>query len=360
MEDRDGAKGSAGTGMATILDVARAAGVSPITVSRVFQQSSNVRPETRARVLQAASELQYVPNAVARSLRQARSGLLAFINTDMMNPLFHQMARGAEVAAQAAGMTVFLGNSDDDPALEARYIQTMAEHRVDGIILIATPASTAAGIPNLPPTVPLVHLDRRPADLTNPLISCNTRDATRDLCTHLIALGHQRIAIVGGMPEVATWRNRLIGYQEAQREAGRPASEDLILTGDYRSESGAAAARHLLTSPRPPDAIIAASALVLHGVLDEIEIEGKTVPDDISVCCVDDPALPSFVRPRFTYVEQPGYDMGAAAVAMLLAAMRPDADPANLGDRELLANLVIGESCGENVRTWNPGTVIPI
>jgi LacI family transcriptional regulator len=333
--------------MATILDVARAAGVSPITVSRVFQQSANVRPETRARVLQAAAELQYVPNAVARSLRQARSGLLAFINTDMMNPLFHQMARGAEVAAQAAGMTVFLGNSDDDPALEARYIQTMAEHRVDGIILISTPNTTAADIPTLPATVPLVHLDRRPADLDNPLVSCNTRIATRDLCRHLIALGHQRIAIVGGMPEVATWRNRLIGYQEAQREVGRPESEDVIVPGDYRGESGAVATRLLLSSPRPPDAIIAASALVLHGVLDELEIEGKAGPQDISVCCVDDPALPSFIRPRFTYVEQPGYDMGAAAVAMLLAAMQGDSIHALSSDRELMASLVIGESCGE-------------
>jgi LacI family transcriptional regulator len=267
----------------------------------------------------------------------------------MMNPLFHQMARGAEVAAQAAGMTVFLGNSDDDPALEARYIQTMAEHRVDGIILIATPASTADGIPTLPPTVPLVHLDRRPADLTSPLISCNTRDATCDLVRHLISLGHQRIAIVGGMPEVATWRNRLGGYLQAQREAGRPESEAIIVPGDYRSESGAVATRQLLSSLQPPDAIIAASALVLHGVLDELEIEGKSVPQDISVGCVDDPFLPSFIRPKFTYVEQPGYDMGAAAVAMLLASMGPDAGSANLGDRELMASLVIGESCGETL-----------
>ena len=144
--------------MATIQDVARAAGVSPITVSRVFRNGDNVRPETRQRVLQAASELNYVPNAVARSLRQARSGLLAFINTDMMNPLFYAMARGAEDAAQAAGMTIVLGNSDDDPSLEAKYVRVMAEHRVDGIILIPTPTTTAArhphpagkGAPHLP------------------------------------------------------------------------------------------------------------------------------------------------------------------------------------------------------------------
>ena len=184
--------------MPTIHDVARAAGVSPITVSRVFRNGHYVRPETRQRVLRAASELNYVPNAVARSLRQARSGLLAFINTDMMNPLFYTMARGAEDAAQAAGMTMVLGNSDDDTELEANHLRIMAEHRVDGIILVPTPYTTAAHIPTLPAKVPLVLLDRRPSDLAASLVCCDTATATRDLCQYLYALGHERVAIIGG------------------------------------------------------------------------------------------------------------------------------------------------------------------
>ena len=196
-----------------------AAGVSPITVSRVMRNGTNVRPETRELVLRAASELNYVPNAVARSLRQSRSGLLALVITDMMNPFFHTIARGAEDAAQAAGMAIVLGNSDDDPALEAKYLQVMAEHRVDGIILVTTPETTADRIPLLPPNAPLVLLDRRPPDLEANLVSCDTATATRDLCRHLFALGHERIAIVGGMPELQTWQNRLAGYRQAQREA---------------------------------------------------------------------------------------------------------------------------------------------
>ncbi len=331
--------------MATIQDVARAAGVSPITVSRVFRNGDNVRPETRQRVLQAASELNYVPNAVARSLRQARSGLLAFINTDMMNPLFYAMARGAEDAAQAAGMTIVLGNSDDDPSLEAKYVRVMAEHRVDGIILIPAPTTTAADIPTLPAKVPLICLDRRPPDLVASLVCCDTITATRDLCRHLFAMGHQRVVIIGGMPEVPTWRNRLIGYRQAQREAGRGESEDLALDGNYRADGGAAAARELLASSSPPDAIIAASAQVLYGVMDELATQGKSVPNDISVCCVDDPALPDFVRPKFTYVEQPGYEMGAAAVELVLAAF--NREPCAPEDREFPATLRIGQSCRE-------------
>jgi LacI family transcriptional regulator len=335
--------------MATIEDVARAAGVSPITVSRVFGDGHSVRPETRQRVLHAASELNYVPNAVARSLRQARSGLLAFINTDMMNPLFYTMARGAEDAAQAAGMTMVLGNSDDDAALEARYLRVMAEHRVDGIILVPTPQTTADHIPTLPPKAPLVLLDRRPPDLAASLVCCDTATATRDLCRHLNALGHERVAIIGGMPEIPTWRNRIVGYQQAQREAGRMEDEDLVVHGDYRADSGAAATRELMHSPYPPDSLIAASAQVLYGVLEELATQGKSIPADVSVCCVDDPALPAFFRPRFTYVEQPGYAMGAAAVQTVLDGLRPEATAPE--DREFPATLCIGESCGEQERS---------
>lgn len=336
--------------MATIQDVARAAGVSPITVSRVFRNGDNVRPETRKRVLQAAAELNYVPNAVARSLRQARSGLLAFINTDMMNPLFYDMARGAEDAAQAAGMTIVLGNSDDDPSLEAKYVRVMAEHRVDGIILIPAPTTTAADIPTLPAKVPLICLDRRPPDLAASLVCCDTITATRDLCRHLFAMGHARVAIVGGMPEVPTWRNRLVGYRQAQREAGQGETGDLMLDGNYRADSGAAAVRELMASSHPPDAIIAASAQVLYGVMDELAVQGKAVPTDVSVCCVDDPALPDFVRPKFTYVEQPGYEMGAAAVELVLAAFKAGSSAPE--EREFPATLRIGESCRESGRDW--------
>jgi LacI family transcriptional regulator len=338
--------------MATIQDVARAAGVSPITVSRVFGNGNNVRPETRQRVLAAAGELNYIPNAVARSLRQARSGLLAFINTDMTNPLFYAMARGAEDAAQAAGMTLVVGHSNDNAALEAKYLQVMAEHRVDGIILVCTPTTTAAHVPTLPPNVPLVLLDRRPPDFSASLISCDTATATRDLCRHLIALGHERIAIVGGMPEVPTWRNRLVGYRQAQREAGRPESEDLITPGTYYADSGASITRELMASPLPPDVIIAASTLVLYGVLDELAAQGKSIPGDFSVCCVDDPALPAFIRPRFTYVEQPGYAMGAAAVEIVLEAMRSGMTVQP--DREFPASLHVGESCGEREHDESP------
>jgi LacI family transcriptional regulator len=199
-----------------------------------------------------------------------------------------------------------------------------------------------------------VLLDRRPPDLDACLICCDTVTATRDLCRHLIGLGHQRIAIVGGMPEVPTWPNRLVGYRQALREAGRSESEELIVHGNYRASAGATATRNLMTSAEPPDAIIAASAQVLYGVLDELAVLGLSIPGDVSVCCVDDPALPVFLRPSVTYVKQPGYEMGAAAVEVILEEMKTGVPVRE--DREVPASLHIGESCREQQVV--PGVVV--
>ncbi|MFN8678166.1 MAG: LacI family DNA-binding transcriptional regulator [Thermomicrobiales bacterium] len=333
--------------MSTIHDVARAAGVSPMTVSRVFRGAAYVRAETRQRVLDAAAELNYVPNAVARSLRQARSGLLAFIIPDIKNPLFYAMARGAEDAAHAAQMAIVLGNSEDEPAMEARYLQAMAEHRVDGILLVPTATTTAADMPILPAGVELVLLDRRPPGVDATLVSCDIATATRDLCRHLMGLGHRRIALVGGIPEVQTWRDRVTGYQHALQEAGLVFDPNLVTTGNFRAEAGVEGVRSLMRLPEPPDVIVAASTQVLNGVLDELAVLGLTNPGDIAVCCVDDPGLPAFFRPRLTHVVQPGYDMGAEAVRLLLQGIQDGRLPP--ADKVFPAQLKIGESCGERV-----------
>lgn len=343
--------------MSTIQDVARVAGVSPMTVSRVFRGASYVRAETRQRVLEAAAELNYVPNAVARSLRQSRSGLLAFIITDMKNPLFYDMARGAEDAAHAANMAIVLGNSDDDPVVEARYLRVMAEHRVDGILLVPTPTSTATAMPHLPARVDLVLLDRRPQGVDAGLVSCDTGPATRDLCHHLFGLGHSRVALVGGMTEIQTWRDRLAGYGDAHAEAGRRVDEALIIPGDYRATGGRDAVRQLMASATRPDAIIAASTQVLDGVLEELGAQGARIPDDIAVSCVDDPGFPAFFRPRLTFVEQPGYEMGAEAVRLLMGGIQTGIRPHT--DKVFPARLQIGESCGERLPTSQGAILAP-
>jgi LacI family transcriptional regulator len=337
--------------------VARLARVSPITVSRVVNKHPNVSRGTRERVLRAIAELNYIPNAAARGLKQARSDLLALIITDINSPFYTAAARGAEDAARAAGLSLILGNSDEDPAVEAEYLRVMGERRVDGVILSPTDQAGEAIARNLPVGLPIVLFDRAAPGVEADLVTCDTQTGARVLCRHLLHIGHRRIAIVGGLPSVATWPARVAGYEAALREAGQPLTPELVIAGDYKSPGGVAAVRHLLARDDLPDAIIAANAQVAIGVLEELAARGIRVPEDVGVAAIDDP-LPnlSFLL-RFTVVEQPGYQMGKAAVEILVARLRgtrTDAQPWRL---VFDAQLRPGQSCGEGRVAGADGTL---
>lgn len=335
--------------MASIGDVARRAGVSPITVSRAIRNHPHVREDTRQRVIEAVQELGYVPNAVARGLKQARSGLIALVVTDMVDPFFSVVAHGVEDAVRQAGKMLVLGNSADDLALEGEYLRIMAEHRVDGIILVPAPRSPGTSTPHLPNGIPLVILDRSLPGIAADVVRCDTSSGTRALCRHLLALGRRRIAIVGGLPDTLTWQERIDGYQEALHEAGLTVPQEFVVHGDYRAESGKAAVAMLMALPQPPDAIIAANSKVVRGVLDALVAMGYRVPEDVAVSAIDDPLPESTFWPRLTVVEQPGYEMGVAAVEFLMTRLEPG--QRDLPPREVIftSTLRPGTTCGEQV-----------
>jgi LacI family transcriptional regulator len=333
--------------MASIDDVARRAGVSPITVSRAIRNHPHVRDDTRQRVLAAVQELGYVPNAVARGLRQSRSGLIALVITDMVDPFFSVVTHGVEDAVRRAGKMLVLGNSADDLALEAEYLRIMGEHRVDGIILVPAPRVAGMTTPHLPKGIPLVILDRSLPGVTADVVRCDTASGTRALCQHLLALGRRRIAIVGGLPDTLTWQERVGGYQKAMREADIAPRPEFIIDGDYKAGSGAAAVSMLMSLRQPPDAIIAANAKVVRGVLDALITFGCRVPDDVAVSAIDDPLPESSFWPQLTVVEQPGYEMGLAAVELLLARFETggmDSPPCEI---VFTSTLRPGVTCGE-------------
>ncbi len=333
--------------MASIYEVARRAGVSPITVSRAIRNHPHVRAETRERVLTAVQELGYVPNAVARGLKQSRSGLIALVITDMVDPFFSVVAHGVEDAVRRSGKMLVLGNSGDDFALEAEYLRIMGEHRVDGIILVPAPRIAGLTTPPLPPGMPMVILDRSLPGIVADVVRCDTASGTRALCQHLIALGRRRIAIVGGLPDTLTWQERICGYREALLEADIELPPSFVIDGDYRSGSGAAAVRTLMSLPGPPDAIVAANAKVVRGVLDELIAAGCRVPEDVAVGAIDDPLPASSFWPRLTVVEQPGYEMGVAAVELLLARLLPTGSGAPPREVVFTSTLRPGITCGE-------------
>lgn len=331
----------------SIADVAQRARVSPITVSRVVHQHPNVSRATRERVQRAIVDLNYIPNAAARSLKHARSDLIALIITDIFSPFYTAVARGAEDAARAAGLSLILGNSDEDAVVEANYLRVMGERRVDGVILSPTDQAARALERNLPAALPVVLFDRALPGVEADLVRCDTGAGTLALCRHLLALGHRRIAIVGGLPSIPTWAERVAGYRAALGEAGHTVGDDLVIPGDYKRDGGVAAVGALLAQGVLPDAIIAANAQVSLGVLDELTRRGYRVPDDVGVAAIDDP-LPSVgFWPRLTVVEQPGYEMGKAAVELVVARLRGTRREPQPWTLVFDAHLRLGTSCGE-------------
>lgn len=338
--------------MAGIEDVARLANVSPITVSRVIHNHEHVSATTRERVQQAIVDLNYIPNAVARGLRQSRSGMIAFIITDISSPFYTAVAHGAADAARESGLSLLFGNTAEDSDVELEYLRTMGERRVEGLVCAPTTAQALASLRRLiPAQTPVVFFDRAFPGTEVDVVRCDTESAVFTLCQHLLALGHRRIAIVGGLPPVTTWEERVSGYRAALSSAGAQIEDELIVPGDYKRSGGVEATRLLLRRGQLPDAIIAANSQVALGVLDELVTNSIRVPEDVGLASIDDPLPLSDFWPRLTVVEQPGYEMGKAAVELLASRLRGSTAHAPRQELIFNASLKIGTSCGEQLNS---------
>ncbi|HET9221779.1 MAG TPA: LacI family DNA-binding transcriptional regulator, partial [Roseiflexaceae bacterium] len=216
--------------VATIQDVAEHAGVSAMTVSRVINHPAQVAPATRQRVEQAIQELGFVPNALARSLLRGRTHTIALLVSDISNPFFTQVARGVEDVAQRNGYTVIFGNSDESPEKERQYIQALLSRRIDGL-LIAAAGSTSRTMLDLliRHKNPFVLIDRAIEGVPADTVIGDSVGGARALTEHLLGLGHRRIALINGAPEVPTARDRLSGYLQSLRAHGIEAQQELIV-----------------------------------------------------------------------------------------------------------------------------------
>ena len=332
--------------MATIHDVAKRAGVAPITVSRVINHSGYFSQAARARVEAAIAELEYVPNRLASSLRSKRTNTLALVITDITNPFFTTLARGVEDTASDAGYTVVFCNTDESDAEERKYLQVLLQQQVDGILLVpARSASTSVDVIHKQGT-PVVVLDRRmPPGTEVDVVRCENEDGAYRLIRLLIELGHRHIAILSGPMGVSTAEDRLAGYQRALAEAGLPPDPNLIIYGAFNQPSGYDMVPRLLSSTPRPTALFAANNMISIGALKSLQDVGLRVPDDLAMVCFDDlpPNLLTF--PFFTVVSQPAYEMGRIATQLLLARRAGQA-PAACQEIILPVELIVRQSSG--------------
>jgi len=332
--------------LADIRDVAKLAGVAPITVSRCINNSGYCSPETRARVEAAVAELGFVPNRLASGLRSKRTNTLALVLTDITNPYFTTIARGVEDTASAAGYTVVFCNTDESLAKEKMYLQMLLEKRVDGILLVPALSERESVAFIKKQNIPIVVLDRRVPNLRTDVVRCDSERGACELTQLLLSLGHRNIAVLNGPQGVSTADDRLQGYRRALADAGIPSEAALEFHGMFRQESGSDMTRQAMAQTPRPTALFAANNFIAYGALKALQELGLRVPEDVAVVGFDDlpPALVAF--PFLTVAAQPAYEMGKTATEILLEKL---GGGASVHYREVVlpAEIVVRESSGQ-------------
>ncbi|MFJ3494038.1 LacI family DNA-binding transcriptional regulator [Streptomyces sp. NPDC086091] len=319
--------------MPTMADVARRAGVSVATVSHVLNETRPVLPHTRQAVLDAMDALGYTPNALARSLVTSRTHTLGLAVSAAGNPYFTEILQGVESAALEHGYGLLVADPHDDPEHESRAVRLLHERRVDGVIVAPSTAPDGLLSYLARHRVPTVLLDRvvdAPQDgphRFDQVCSENTAPMA-DLVTHLAGLGHRRIALVAGLPGLSTTAERVSGYRQGLASAGLPHDDRLLAHGDSSSDGALRAVIALLSLADPPTALVTGNDAMTLGTLRALREHGRSVPDDIALCCFDDFPWADLFSPRLTAVAQPGRHIGGRAVRVLLDRLAAPDRPA--------------------------------
>ncbi|MCF6094897.1 catabolite control protein A [Microaerobacter geothermalis] len=302
----------------TIYDVAREAGVSMATVSRVVNGNPNVKPSTRKKVLAVIERLGYRPNAVARGLASKKTTTVGVVIPDISSAFFAEMARGIEDIANMYHYNIILCNSDLNHDKEIILINTLLEKQVDGLLFMGREVTDEHMHIFSTSSVPVVLSATMDKSNQIPSVNIDQRQAAYDATKYFLSRGHQKIAMISGPLEDALGgKSRFEGYQKALEEDGLILNDDYVRIGDYRYESGVEAMEYFIRLEEPPTAVFAVSDEMAVGAIHTIQDHGLHVPNDIEVMGFDNIRLASMVRPLLTTVAQPMYDIGAVSMRLL-------------------------------------------
>ena len=309
--------------------VAREAGVSPQTVSRVLNNRPDVAAETRQRVQQVIAQLSYRPSAIARSLSSRRTHTLGLITADFSDYFFTQVIAGSEAEARKHGYRFMLGSTERNPHDEPEYIRLLTEHYVDGI-LFARPSTEPDNhylVDLLRDGVPVVttayHLPGEPLTV----IDVDNVDGGHQASTCLLEHGHRHIALITGPTSWKSVKDRSYGYTLALEAAGISIDPDLAVEGDWSFESGYRAAQELLIRGRPFSAIFAHNDQMAIGALRALREADRRVPEDVSIVGYDDIPAAEYCTPPLTTIRQPMREVGALATRLLIQAIEDSGGP---------------------------------
>lgn len=326
----------------TIKDVAREAGVSVATVSRVLNDKGPVSEATRDRIRGVADRLRYSPHGAARSLITNRTAAIGVLLPDLYGEFFSELIRGIDQASRRRGYHLLVAGSHGDRA-EVEAALRATRGRVDGLIVMSPDLDVHTLHANLPETLPVVLLNC-PGDGAFDSITIDNHGGAKAIVRYLIGLGHRRIALVNGPPRNFDASERQRGYRDALRELPDGVATGLEFAGDFSEEAGYRAGMEILALADRPTAVFAANDGMAIGALSAFRDASVRVPDDISLAGFDDIPIGRFTAPTLSSVRVPISDLGATAIARLLHAIDTDRRPERM-HRTLATTPVFRQSC---------------
>jgi LacI family transcriptional regulator len=324
-------------------DVARLAGVSTATVSRVLNECGPTSEAVRGKVLRAARELDYHPNGLARGLRSRRTDTIGLVVPDIQNPFFTSLITGVEHEAASRGWNVILGNTDEDLQREESLVRTLVERKIDGLVLCPVGGPHDYLVRYLERGLPVVAVNREVPGLAVPAVTADNRLGAYEAARHLLAKGFQPLALILGSPGLSTTESRLAGCRQAVAECGLDEGALFVRVGHGRTTAGHKAALECLEARPRPRAILAFNNLMAEAALMAIHMVRVRCPEEVALVGFDDFRSAAALTPSLTVVDQDPTGMGAQAVEALARVIRGETLP----EQTLLTpRLLLRASCG--------------
>ena len=319
--------------MANIQEVAKRAGVSISTVSRVLNGTARVNENVKERVLAAIEELDYRPSRAARSLRANHSTIIGLLISDIQNLFFMDLIKGVEDIAQRSGYSVLLCNSDENPQREHQNLDVLYDERVAGLIIVPTREQLRDLERFLERNIPIVAVDRRIKGKHIDAVLVDNIRGAQEAVAHLIANGYRRIGAITGPKTITTGYERLVGYRQALEEAGIAHDPQLEKLGFFREASGRQATNELLTLHPRVEALFVGNNLMTMGALDALHAHGLRVPDDMALIGYDAMPWAALGSISLTTVTQPAYELVTTAALRLFQRLQ---DPGTQARQEII------------------------
>jgi DNA-binding LacI/PurR family transcriptional regulator len=334
-----------------IKEIARRAGVSVATVSRVLNHPESVAPGTKERILNVMEESDYTPNWFARGLNFNKTNTIGLVIPNILNPGYMEVAKGVEDVAHQKDHTVLFCNVEGSVEKERKYVDDLIKRRIDGIVLVSSLLEREDVEEIKKQGIPLVLIEENKGDIKDvPIVRIDCEGAACKAVRHLTEIGYQDIAIIYGSTPERENQRKITGYKQALAEAGIPERGEYIQEAANTIEGGYIAAKRLIDLKKKPRAIFTTSDLLAFGAIDAMKDHGLKVPDDVAFVGFDNIRMSNLIDPKLTTVEKPLHKMGVVGARLLFDIIDTKGEENNNREILLQSKLKIRKSCGHRER----------